>query len=265
MAMMDTDRDWEVFAATDPYWAVLTDDRFRGQPDEHALATFFESGEAHVAIVFQTIHRHLDARFTPVSCLDFGCGVGRLVIPFARRCHAVIGVDVAESMLQKARERCAVLGLDNATFVRGDDELSRVHGCFDLIHSFIVFQHIPCDRGLRLVAALLRRLTDGGVGVLHITYATTSRHPPPRRGAMRSTLSFMARSARGFLKRMRGEVAARQAVRPVMQMNSYDLNAVLLLLQEAGVRRTWLEFTDHGGEYGVMLYFQKPGTGNVVA
>jgi len=253
MATMDTDRDWQFFAATDPYWAVLTDERFRrGRLDEQGLENFFQTGETHVATVFKLIDRHLAPGFAPRSCLDFGCGVGRLVIPFARRCASVVGVDVADGMLQEARRRCDELGLNHVQLVKGDDELSAVEGPFDLIHSHIVFQHIPRDRGMRLLEALLNRLADGGVGVLHFTHATTGLRRA-HHGPLRLVLGMAARSARRLLGR-------RESVdRPVMQMNSYDLNTLMLRLQHAGVSRLWVEFTDHGGERGVVLFFRKGG------
>jgi len=255
MAKVDTDRDWEFFGATDPYWAVLTHERFlKANLTEQTLEEFYRTGEAHVDFVFDKITRHLGIRFDPRSCLDFGCGVGRVVIPLARRGLSVVGVDVAESMLREARHRCDELGLANVTLLQGDDELSLVPGPFDLIHSYIVFQHIPCERGRRLFEGLLGRLADGGVGVLHFTYATTTRHVR-RRGALRSTLGFMARSARRVLARLRGPAPTPA---PEMQMNSYDLNYILLRLQRAGVSQVWLECTEDQEEHGVILFFQKP-------
>ena len=40
-------------------------------------------------------------------------------------------------------------------------------------------------------------------------------------------------------------------------MNAYDLNRVFHWMQEAGIRRFHTEFTDHGGTYGVMVFFCK--------
>jgi hypothetical protein len=40
-------------------------------------------------------------------------------------------------------------------------------------------------------------------------------------------------------------------------MNPYNVNALLFTMQTAGVRSFYTDFTDHGGELGVLLYFQK--------
>ena len=45
---------------------------------------------------------------------------------------------------------------------------------------------------------------------------------------------------------------------PEMQMNPYSMTEILFLMQMAGIHRFHTEFSDHGGELGVFLFFQKP-------
>jgi hypothetical protein len=45
---------------------------------------------------------------------------------------------------------------------------------------------------------------------------------------------------------------------PEIQMNPYNINEILFLMQCNGVQRLHSEFTDHGGELGVFLFFQTP-------
>ena len=119
----------------------------------------------------------LGADFQPRRVLDFGCGVGRLVLPLSRLCEEVVGVDVAEAMLSEAAANCRQAGATNVRLIRGDDRLSGVTGPFDFIHSFIVFQHVPVQRGLVLLERLLDLLAPDGVGALHFTYHC--RRKPP--------------------------------------------------------------------------------------
>ena len=82
--MRDTDKDWTTIAETDPYWGVLSVEDFRGEElSDGARQTFFDSGKAFVENTFAFIRRHIDAGFAPARSLDFGCGVGRLLIPIA--------------------------------------------------------------------------------------------------------------------------------------------------------------------------------------
>ena len=98
-----TDADWEQFARDEPYWSVLSDDRFKQmnlEKDSEALDEFFDSGEQHVQHWFSQVERVLGIRdFAPRKGLDFGCGVGWLTLPLAQRCESVLGLDVSETML----------------------------------------------------------------------------------------------------------------------------------------------------------------------
>jgi SAM-dependent methyltransferase len=254
--MTSTDRAWEYFGRESPYFGVLTNARFAPENlDGRARDAFFASGEDYVEMVLRTVHDHLDAQFEPTRALDFGCGVGRLTLPLARRCRDVVGVDVSESMLAEARTNAVAASLTNVTFVKGDDLLSRVDGTFDLVHAFIVFQHIPRSRGEVILGQLIDRLADGGVGILQMTYANSSSTPRWRR--MLTTAYASAPALYGLRN-----VAKREKFSlPPMQMNLYDLNIAVRMLQEAGCHDVHLRFTEASHYsypiYGVILHFRK--------
>lgn len=259
---VDTDRDWEAWGSRDPYYGVLTDERFRGRnltPDTRA--EFFASGREHVGHVLDVCRRHLDPGFSPGRVLDFGCGTGRLVIPFAAVAREVVGLDVSASMLAEARRNCEAAGLGNVTLLRSDDELSNAAGGFDLVHSFIVLQHIDADRGLRIVERLLARLAPGGIAALQLTYSKrryrgTRGASPERRGTLGAAIR---RAGRRIEAGIRGLVRGGRADRdPGILMSDYDANAVLFMIQELGVGELFAEFTDHGGALGTMLFFRRP-------
>jgi SAM-dependent methyltransferase len=252
----DTDKAWTSIGADDPYWGVLTRETYaRDHFDAAARAEFFATGETYVDQVFATIGAQLDPTFTATRALDFGCGVGRLTLPLARRAHEVVGVDVSPGMLAEATANATRAGLANTTFVPSDDGLTQVDGRFDLVHSFIVFQHIDPARGERIVRELLARLWDGGVGVLHLTYAHAST-TPLRRRALTAAYERVpcAVAVRNVLKR-------RPPGAPLMEMRRYDLSRVLRIVQEAGCHDVHLRFTEasHFGHpiYGVVLHVRK--------
>ncbi len=244
---LGTDRDWERLAQADPFWAVASGDQFhRENLNEDVQREFFASGERYIASVFDLVRAHLDPTFAPATALDFGCGLGRLTIPLARRVTAVTGVDVAETMLRQARRWLDHFQIANVELCQGDDSLSNVRGPFDLIHSYIVFQHIAPRRGEVIVRRMLERMKDGSVGVLHFLYGL-ARNPlhttwRERLFRVKERIWLMYRSLLG---------------KPAMQMNEYHLNPLFRILQEAGIRRFHVELSDHGGAYGAVLYFQK--------
>src|SRR5262249_37962087 len=187
--------------------------------------------------------------------LDFGCGVGRLTIPLARVCQSVVGVDVSDGMLAQARKNSEEQGVTNVTYVRADDSLSAVTGDFDLLNSLIVFQHIPPRRGEAILKVMLRRLREGGVGILQFTYGFASGTPWSRKALVRAYHAVpLLWGVRNLLKRQ-------PFLEPLMQMNEYDPGHILRILQEGGCHLVHARFTETNSFghpfYGVILFFQK--------
>ena len=235
MGRPPTDRQWETWATRDPYFAVLSAEEFRGGGSRDK---FFASGEQHVAHVLAEIRAHLAPGFAPQTALDFGCGVGRVAIPLARLCRTT-GVDVSASMLAEARRNAAALGA-SAHFSE------QAEGSFDLVHSFIVFQHIPARRGLELTRELLAKVAPGGVAVLHYVYGS-ARHPLVK---AINWLRYRVTPLHYATNVLRG----RPLLDPPMQMNTYELRELLPLFREFTLR---LEFGEHGGYLGCVFYARR--------
>src|SRR5260370_32179482 len=205
---------------------------------------FFASGEWHVNYVMQTIRDRIDPSFRPTSILDFGCGVGRTLVSFAQIANTVTGADVSRSMLHEASTNCREQGLSNVHFRTSDDDLTEIRGNFDLIHSCIVFQHIPVARGKFIFQSLLTRLTAGGIGAFQFLYSKSQ---------YASTLGVPPLPTSG--REPTRQVPSPEAD-PEMQMNPYNMNELLFLIQRAGAKTVYADFTDHGGELGLFLFFK---------
>ena len=63
--------------------------------------------------------------------------------------------------------------------VLSDDRLSLATGTFDLVHAFIVMQHIAPARGMRILARMIEVL-EPRVGIVHFTYSNSSETPLTR-------------------------------------------------------------------------------------
>jgi len=246
----DTDRNWEIFGKDDPYFGVITHDKFhKSNLTDENKEEFFKSGFNYIDDVLGNIRQHIDRTFTIKKALDFGCGVGRLIIPLANVAQEVIGVDVSDSMLNEAKKNCEVRSIKNIVLIKSDDSLSLLEGKYDFIHSFIVFQHIPVTRGERIFNNLLEHLENEGVCVVHFTYAKDS--------TIKKLVSFIRRYIpllNNFINLIRG----RKIFAPQMQMNAYDLNHLFLMIQKANVLDCYTAFTNHGGCFGIVVYFKKP-------
>lgn len=164
---------WDRLGVTDPYWAILSDPAMRdGGWDEH-LAAFLASGEQEVADLIERLRR---LGMTPAGpALEFGCGVGRVTRALGAAVGEAHGVDIAASMLERARERAdpgCEYHLNDATDlgVFGADR-------FGLVYSRLVFQHMPASLGEGFLAELLRVAAPGAPVVVQV--------PEARRGIRR--------------------------------------------------------------------------------
>ncbi len=229
-----SDRGYEKAAQIDPYFAVISLPQFRrSELSEERLEEFFATGEQHIRNVWRSIGK-FEPDFHPRRALDYGCGTGRLVIPLARVADHVVGVDISETMLAETRKNCQRLGVRNVDLVKADDELRGLTGTFDLIHSTIVFQHIPAKRVEKIARRLVGRLEPGGFGFLHFLFWS-----PPKKKAIR------------FLKRalpLGNLIANRLKGRPrdfgFIDLHPLSMDSIARLLFESGVREMFVEFSD---------------------
>lgn len=155
---------WSAWGRKDPFFAVLVDEDKKG--NRWDAEEFFATGRTEIAGVLSDVEE-LGLVVGRDSALDFGCGVGRLTQALCEHFARATGVDIAESMVEHAREhnrfgdRCSyVVNVEPDLGVFAD-------GSFDFVYSNIVLQHIPSDLGRRYIAEFLRVLAPGGVAVVN--------------------------------------------------------------------------------------------------
>src|SRR5213595_859098 len=159
------DLAFDAFAAREPYFAVDTDRRFlRAHLTPEHERTFFASGESLVSWMLGVIDAGLSPQFAPMSTLEFGCGVGRLAIPLARRPGSVVAVDRSGAMLDVARVEAARRGAGHITFQRPEDVFASAR-TFDLVICYHVLQRLPRLEGIALTRRLAALVGADGVGV----------------------------------------------------------------------------------------------------
>lgn len=157
-------RNWDAFGDADPLFGVLSDPtKFGGQ---WRVDDFFASGDAHVK-KWLRILGELGATFHPGTCLDFGCGVGRLTRPLSESFLQTVGVDVAKSMIAVARQynrnpRCRFV-------LNRDPDLRSINSeTFDFVHSCLALQHIPPDVTIKYIEEFFRVAKPGGLIVFQL-------------------------------------------------------------------------------------------------
>lgn len=240
--LRDTDHDWAIIGETEPYFGVITADRFkRNQMDDQARSEFFQSGRDQIGHFLQRM-RALFGAFEPKSALDFGCGVGRLTLPLAEITSAATGVDISPGMLAEARRH-------NAPGTQFVDKIPDEK--FDWIVSIIVLQHIAPERGYEIIKALLGNVSPGGGATIQIMFARTN----PHRKSFGSRIAITADDVRPTT----GNLDHRHIPEGVMLMHDYDLSHVVALFYLYGMKNLFLEHCDHGGIVGATIYGRKDG------
>jgi SAM-dependent methyltransferase len=153
-------RDWNTLGKRNPYGAILTGTA--GELPQWTAEEFFETGRVDAARFMGDL-----ARIAPTvrrgRALDFGCGVGRVTRALADHFQAVVGVDVASTMVSRAR--LLNQSYRNCRFVvaRGAHLREFDAGHFDVIYSRLVLQHIPPALVRRYIPEFIRVLAPGGV------------------------------------------------------------------------------------------------------
>lgn len=224
---MGTDRDWEAWGQNDPYYGVLSREDFRiGTLTAESKQAFFRSGEQHVEALLHTIRTTFCADFRPQQSLDFGCGVGRLLIPLAKHSDRATGIDVSPSMLAEASHNCAEQQIRNVDLVGSDDSLSEVSGEYDLVHSHIVFAHIDPRRGNVLIKTLAGKVSPGGFIAVQVLYCCNAERWKRALVKLRYRLPM--------LNTLRNLLRGRPPGEPAMQLHVYDLRILLRTLRQQG-------------------------------
>jgi len=156
---------WRVLGEEDPLWAILSSPDKRG--GRWLIDEFLAAGENEIAAIdgYCTVLGRPAARNV---ALDFGCGVGRLSRALATRYASVIGVDIASTMIARARE----LNADRANirFVENAEADLRFvgDGTVDFVYSAITLHHIPAVLQRAYIAEFMRVLAPEGLAVFQI-------------------------------------------------------------------------------------------------
>ena len=161
---------WERMGQVDPLWAVMSYPERRG--GRWDLDEFLAAGVKDLAFVRGLMDQHSVSLGQRV--LDFGCGVGRLSKALSEHAPKVVGVDIAGSMLDIAREinpdreRTEFLQIDGRHLPFEDDS-------FDSAISLTVLQHSPPQVQIAALTELVRVVRPGGLVIVQAVSAPWTR------------------------------------------------------------------------------------------
>ncbi len=97
------------------------------------------------------------------TCLEIGCGIGRLLKPMAAWCRRVVGVDLSEKMVELSREYLAETRNVEVRLNDGRTLSDVSDSSIDFVFSHLAFQHITLFEVVETyLAEIARVLKPGG-------------------------------------------------------------------------------------------------------
>ncbi len=239
---------WETYGEDDAYYSVSSFDKFRSENlNESNLFDFFATGEQYVDNIWKEVETHFVSDFSPRTVLDFGCGVGRITLPLAEMCDRVIGVDISSTMVAEAVKNANSKNVKNVEFIQSADGIAESKERFDLVHSFIVIQHIDPKIGYGVFENLVKKVKENGIGILHVTYY----NPSP----IKSKIALQIYKKLPLIYKLRNNIK-KQKEEPILPMHSYDMNRLFQILHDNNCHQTFVRNTFHG-LYGLLVIFKK--------
>ena len=167
-------KEWEVLGERDPYWSVVTQPHYHLDQFDAHKEQFYISGN-YISEIFLAALRRNNINYNLMnSCLEVGCGVGRVTRFLAKAFPKVIGTDISSSHLELARKYLEEQNINNVELqdwasINVLSTLAKV----DSIFSVITLQHNPPPLIAWMLSKLLQALNPSGVAYLQIpTYRT---------------------------------------------------------------------------------------------
>jgi SAM-dependent methyltransferase len=160
---------WENLGKTEPHWSVITDPKFKQSEFSRNKNEFYASGKHIIELFDAALRRNNINAFNFRSCLELGCGVGRITRFLAERFEKVIALDISESHLQIAFEYLSSERVNNVSLVQLTelDALNNLEK-IDVVCSFIVLQHNPPPIMALILRRLLEALNPGGIAFFQV-------------------------------------------------------------------------------------------------
>lgn len=171
-SMTESKDKWNRFAKENSSYYIMTD--YGDKITEEQFRTSGERDCKELILKDELLNRHLSP-FNNKDVLEIGCGTGRITEFTAKNFHSISGVDISEEMINKGKER---LKSSNNIFLKATDGMTIPFNdsSFDLVFSFIVFQHMPDKNTInKNIIEISRVLKHGGIAKIQLRGIPTSK------------------------------------------------------------------------------------------
>jgi SAM-dependent methyltransferase len=159
---------WSRLGETQPHFSVMTHVTFRPENIDRSLDFFFELGEQSVREQLAVLRRHGLRETKLLTCVEFGCGVGRMTRALSTEFGKVIGYDISAAHLAHAKAYLEQDGIQNVQLVHCAENILQPIELCDVFLSIIVLQHNPPPVIRQLIDNALAALRPGGFALFQV-------------------------------------------------------------------------------------------------
>jgi len=160
---------WQNLGETEPHYSVISASEFRNVGADDERRAFYESGKKCADLLFATMQRNGIDPSGYKSCLEYGCGLGRVTRWLAERFQTVLGYDISGAHLERAAAFLDAQRIRNVT-LKHINSLDDMRGLpkVDVVFSIIVLQHNPPPLIALIIRELIRGLNPKGVALFQV-------------------------------------------------------------------------------------------------
>jgi SAM-dependent methyltransferase len=253
MTELKSNTEWKQWGKDDPLWAVAAwANRQKEGTSPWTEEEFYALGQSDWQdFLGQWRQYGINAR----SCLEIGCGAGRITRQLAMSFDRVYAVDVSEQMISCARKATDRRNVEFSII----DGLHLPHGDCSVgaVFSTHVLQHLDSvDVGFSYFREFFRVLDGGGTMMVHLPLYLFPRDPA-KLGALISALYAVY----GRLDNFRTDIKRRMGVK-LMRGTPYPIRSLYLFLSGLGFKN--IEFrifpTKSNGDLHPFVFASKLGS-----
>jgi SAM-dependent methyltransferase len=167
---------WEHLGDEKVHWSVLSIDEYLPDNLNASIDTFWEAGTADATVALHAIRQFGFDRLGEKVCVEYGCGVGRVTVNFAKHFRTTHAYDISRNHIAHAQARANTLGIKSIVFHECLDGLrDSIEPC-DFFYSIIVLQHNPPPVIVELVRLALEALNPGGIAMFQVPIYIAGYH-----------------------------------------------------------------------------------------
>jgi SAM-dependent methyltransferase len=163
MLFKRVEEQWTELGNTEPYWSVLTEEKYKMDKIGDNIDAFNLSGQAVIDLLSLLSKRNTTMLPTD-SCFELGCGTGRITRYLSENFDYVYAADVSPGNLKLCRNYLDSLAITNVDtiLIKKLEEIKNLVE-FSVFISIIVLQHNPPPVQYYLLQQILSKIKSGGI------------------------------------------------------------------------------------------------------